>query len=80
VVNPAARLDSTAVSEMDVSVGVAGADEPPPPHPAISAVRPSNSVAAIDVNPSRDLGVERAANEWFMRDIQSCLLMVDVII
>jgi hypothetical protein len=64
VVNPAARLDSTAVSEMDVSVGVgAGAEEPPPPHPAINAVRPSNSVAAIDVNPSRDLSVERAANE-----------------
>jgi hypothetical protein len=57
---------------MEVSVGVGAALAPPPlpPHPAMNAVIPSSSAAAIDLNPNRDLGEKRTANDWFMGDIQ----------
>jgi hypothetical protein len=66
LVRPTARLDSADVSEMDESVGAPLDPSLPPPHAAMSAVRPSNKAVDSDLNPSRDRGEKRRANERFM--------------
>jgi hypothetical protein len=69
-VNPAATLELAAVTAMDERVGAGAAPLPPPPHAATNAVRPSNSAAAIDLNPGIDLGEKRTGKLRIMRHFQ----------